>query len=70
MSTFRFAALIASLVLGATSVSAQDTQPAEQVYKNIKVMKGIPANQIIEGMHFIKAALGTDCEHCHIPIRS
>jgi photosynthetic reaction center cytochrome c subunit len=59
-------AIAASLMFAATVVSAQDTRPAETVYKNIKVMKGVPANQIIQGMHLIKAALGVDCTHCHI----
>ena len=53
-------------MFAAAVVSAQDTRPAETVYKNIKVMKGVPANQIIQGMHLIKAALGVDCTHCHI----
>jgi hypothetical protein len=56
-------AIVASLMFVAAVVSAQDTRPAEQVYKNIKVMKGVPANQIIQGMHLIKAALGVDCTH-------
>lgn len=53
-------------MLASTVVSAQDMRPAEQVYKNIKVMTGVPASQIVEGMHVIKAALGVTCEHCHI----
>lgn len=32
------------------------------------MLKGIPANQILESMHFIKAALGVECEHCHVPM--
>ncbi len=64
---FRFLGVVVSVVLASVVfVSAQDTRPAEQVYKNIKVMKGLPANQIIQGMHLIKSALGVDCTHCHI----
>src|SRR6185295_16893704 len=59
-------AIVAALVLFACVASAQDMRPAEQVYKNIKVMTGVPASQIVEGMHVIKAALGVTCEHCHI----
>ena len=59
-------AIVAALVLFACVASAQDMRPAEQVYKNIKVMTGVPASQILEGMHVIKAALGVTCEHCHI----
>jgi zinc protease len=29
-------------------------------------MKGVPANELQQGMHFIKAALGVDCTHCHV----
>jgi len=63
---FRFATVVTSLALAATVASAQDTRPAEQVYKNIKVMKGIPAAQMLPTMHLIKAALGVGCDHCHI----
>ena len=63
---FHFIVLASSLMLPAAVASAQDMRPAEQVYKNIKVMTGVPASQILEGMHVIKAALGVTCEHCHI----
>jgi len=63
---FHFIVLASSLMLPAAVASAQDMRPAEQVYKNIKVMTGVPASQIVEGMHVIKAALGVTCEHCHI----
>jgi photosynthetic reaction center cytochrome c subunit len=39
---------------------------AEQQYKNIKVLKGIPADQIIPAMEFITASLGVECEFCHV----
>ena len=38
---------------------------AEQVYKNIKVLNGTPADQLIESMHLIRGALGVDCDYCH-----
>ena len=38
---------------------------AEQVYKNIKVLNGTPADQLIESMHLIRGALGVECEFCH-----
>jgi len=66
MIRFHSIILAASLLLAAAVASAQDMRPAEQVYKNIKVMTGVPASQIVEGMHVIKAALGVTCEHCHI----
>ena len=60
------------MLVAAAFVSAQgpaDTRPAEQAYKNIKVMQGVPANQISQSMHLIKAALGVDCTHCHIEMQ-
>ncbi|HEY2822014.1 MAG TPA: c-type cytochrome [Candidatus Acidoferrum sp.] len=47
--------------------SAPTSAPmAEQQYKNIKVLKGIPADQIIPAMEFITASLGVECEFCHV----
>ncbi len=57
------------MMLATAVLCAQDTRPAEQVYKNLQVLKGIPANQVIESMHFIRAALGVECEHCHVPMQ-
>jgi len=64
---------VAGLVLAATLLaSAQGAPPspddrtAEQVYKNIKALKGTPANQLNQSMHLIKGALGVDCLYCHI----
>jgi photosynthetic reaction center cytochrome c subunit len=39
---------------------------AEQQYKNIQTLKGIPADQMIPAMQFISASLGVDCEYCHV----
>ena len=38
---------------------------AEQVFKNVKVLKGIPASELIPAMQFITASLGVKCDHCH-----
>lgn len=40
-------------------------QTAEQVYKNIQVLKGVPADQLIPAMQFITASLGVQCDFCH-----
>jgi|SRR5450432_281631 photosynthetic reaction center cytochrome c subunit len=39
---------------------------AEQKFKNIKVLNGIPADQVIPSMQFIAASLGVECEFCHV----
>ena len=42
-------------------------QTAEQVFKNIQVLKGVPASQIQPTMAFITGSLGVRCSHCHTP---
>jgi photosynthetic reaction center cytochrome c subunit len=40
---------------------------AEEQFKNIQVLKGVPADQIFPTMQFISASLGVECEFCHVP---
>lgn len=42
-------------------------KPAEQVYKNIQVFKGLPATQLIGAMNFMAGSMGVSCNHCHMP---
>ncbi len=42
------------------------TKKAEEVFKNIQVLKGQPADQVIPSMQFISGALGVDCGFCHV----
>jgi len=39
---------------------------AEEQFKNIQVLKGVPADQIFPTMQFITASLGVECEFCHV----
>src|SRR5450755_2797728 len=39
---------------------------AEEQFKNIQTLKGIPADQLIPSMQFIAASLGVECEFCHV----
>jgi hypothetical protein len=39
---------------------------AEEQFKNIQVLKGIPADQLVPGMQFITASLGVECQFCHV----
>ncbi|HZM10448.1 MAG TPA: c-type cytochrome [Candidatus Limnocylindrales bacterium] len=50
----------------AQSQTVISPKPAEQVYKNIQVLKGTPADQLIPAMQFITQSLGVRCEHCHV----
>jgi photosynthetic reaction center cytochrome c subunit len=53
---------------GGAPVAANGAGPkkAEEQFKNIQVLKGIPADQLIPGMQFITASLGVECEFCHV----
>jgi len=53
------------------SAHAQNAPPAgartaAQQFKNIQVMKDIPAEDLIPAMQFISASLGVECTYCHI----
>jgi photosynthetic reaction center cytochrome c subunit len=39
---------------------------ADQFYKKIEVLKGIPADQIHPAMEYITTALGVGCGYCHV----
>lgn len=47
-------------------IAGKERMPAEQVYKNIKDYKGVPAAGLLRGMEFYTRALGVDCLHCHV----
>jgi photosynthetic reaction center cytochrome c subunit len=68
-----FSCLLAIVVAHAQSGSPQAPGPnsatpklAEEQFKNIQALKGIPAEQVIPSMQFIAASLGVECEHCHV----
>ncbi len=46
--------------------SSQNPPPAEQVFKNIQVLKGIPVDDFMDTMGIMSAALGFDCVECHV----
>jgi photosynthetic reaction center cytochrome c subunit len=51
---------------GAAQAAAAGPKKAEEQYKNIQVLKGIPADQLVPGMQFITASLGVECQFCHV----
>jgi hypothetical protein len=47
-------------------IAGKENEPAETVYKNIQILKGMPALQLLGIMKFAYAgSLGVRCEHCH-----
>jgi photosynthetic reaction center cytochrome c subunit len=49
----------------AQAAPAQKELMAEDVYKNIQVLKGTPENQFLSTMGFFSASIGESCEFCH-----
>ena len=45
--------------------AAQSQMAAEQVFKNVTVLKGIPVDEFMGTMGVFSAALGFSCEDCH-----
>src|SRR4051794_2178082 len=63
--------LSSSFVLQSQSVPAPaaasaSVKTAEQQFKNIQTLKGVPADQVIPAMQFISASLGVECDFCHV----
>jgi photosynthetic reaction center cytochrome c subunit len=61
----------ASIVPVSAQVSGTSPAPAKQKlaedeFKNIQVLKGVPADQLIPTMQFIGASLGVECDFCHV----
>ena len=46
--------------------SSQQEKTAEQVRKNIQVLKGLPDSQLFPVMNFIGDSLGVHCDYCHV----
>ena len=74
---WRFAVVVTGFILSSCwgariMAQAQDKSPAgpqktaEQQFKNIQVLKDIPAEQLIPTMQFIAGSLGVQCEFCHV----
>ena len=50
------------------SIAGRENQPAESVFKNIKILKGVPAGRLVNIMNMgFGRSLGVSCGFCHIP---
>ena len=76
LRSIRFGYMLWSGALAISALAAGQQMPAsppaapfktaEQQYKNIKVLTGTRADQLLLGMHGVSGQLGVDCVHCHI----
>src|SRR5579872_839209 len=54
---------------GWTGLAGQTSykQPlAEEVFKNVQVLKGIPVSEFMNTMGFFSASVGLNCVYCHV----
>ena len=48
-------------------IAGQENKPAEEVFKNIQMLKGMPAGRLLRVMEMGYArSLGVNCTHCHV----
>ena len=57
--------LLAAQLANGQAVPAQKPPVAEDVFKNVQVLKGIPVDEFMSTMGVFSAALGMSCEDCH-----
>lgn len=65
-------ALSTGMAIAGASAQSSAPQPpaapklAEEQFKNIQALKGVPADLVFPSMQFITASLGVECEYCHV----
>jgi hypothetical protein len=48
-------------------IAGKEELPAEQVFKNIQIFKGMPAGRMLRVMELgYSRSLGVNCTHCHV----
>jgi len=48
-------------------IAGRESMPAESVFKDIRVMKGMPAGRLVRVMDMgLSRSLGVGCDHCHV----
>ena len=49
------------------SIAGRENEPAESVFKNIKILKGVPAGRLVNIMNMgFGRSLGVSCGFCHV----
>lgn len=57
--------LLAVVLVSGQAGSAPEPQMAEQIFKNVQVLKGISADEFMGTMGVFSASTGLSCEDCH-----
>ena len=65
LAAFDQAAALAKL---REQIKGRETEPAEKVFKNMQMLKQMPAGRLLAVMEMGYArSLGVNCTHCHVP---
>ncbi len=59
------ACLLVSATTNGQTTPAERPQMADEVFKNVQLLKGIPVNEFLGIMGFFSASLGKSCVDCH-----
>lgn len=65
-----FAGLVVVVAAGAGAAAQQGPEQkpplAEDVFKDVRMLRGIPVDEFMETMGFFSAATGLNCQDCHV----
>jgi hypothetical protein len=50
-------------------IAGKEDQPAEKVFMNVEMFKGVPAGRLLRAMGGISNAVGANCATCHNPAK-
>jgi photosynthetic reaction center cytochrome c subunit len=50
------------------AAAAPAEKTAGEAFKNVQILKDVPASKFIPAMFFIAASLGVGCDHCHVTV--
>jgi hypothetical protein len=46
-------------------IAGKEDQPAETIFKNVQLLKGVPAGRFLDTMEGFSHAMGANCKKCH-----
>lgn len=58
--------LLGSVLMAGQAAQQETSRPAEQVFKNVQVLKGLPVDEFLDTMGMFAAATGLNCTDCHV----
>ena len=67
MTTVVLLGLIAALGQAGPAGADPSPQMSDTVFKNVRVLKGIPIDEFMDTMGMFASSLGYDCSSCHSP---